>query len=307
MNILKRTSRFVKCWRMLPNKLNRIQEALGRIETRQNQHLLPSQIHESEYRVYSQWGEDGIVQHLLRHVPIKKKIFVEFGVENYTESNTRFLAINNNWSGLVMDGSLENINYIKKDTIYWSCNLKAEHAFITKQNINGLITDNGINGDIGVLSIDIDGNDYWVWEAIDCITPRIVICEYNSLFGGEAKVTIPYKADFTRKNAHFSIVYYGASIGALEELSMRKGYSLVGSNMAGNNLFFVRNDLVEDLKIYSPEEAYHQAQFREDHSESGELTFDDFETRLKKIRDLELYNLETKSVMKISEIKEMWG
>lgn len=302
MNIVKRIFRFIERWRMFPDKINKIQETLGRIENRQIQNLLPSQMQESEFRVFSQWGEDGIIQHLLRHVPIEKKIFVEFGVENYTESNTRFLAINNYWSGLVIDGSLENINYIKKDTIYWSCNLKAEHAFITKENIDELIAGNGINGDIGILSIDIDGNDYWVWEAIDCITPRIVICEYNSLFGGKAKVTIPYKADLTRERAHFSKIYYGASISALSELSKRKGYSLVASNMAGNNLFVVRNDLTGGLKVLEPAEAYRQAQFREYHSESGELTFDDFETRLMKIRDLEVYNLDTCSIMKIKDI-----
>lgn len=303
-HLLKSFKRIVKNIINLNSRLQKIQEALGRIEQRQV-YQQSGGINDSEFRVFSQWGEDGIIQFLIRNVPIERNVFIEFGVENYTESNTRFLVINNYWSGLVLDGSLENINYIKKDVIYWGYNIKAEHAFITKENINDLITRNGIKGDIGILSIDIDGNDYWVWEAINCVTPRIVICEYNSLFGKKAKVTTPYKADFTRDVAHFSKIYYGSSIAALNELAVIKGYSLVGSNMAGNNIFFVRNDLVGKLKVYTPETAYRQLQFRECHNENGELTFDDFETRLNKIKELELYNIETRRVMKIKDIKEI--
>ncbi|MFM6343717.1 MAG: hypothetical protein ACKPFK_01030, partial [Dolichospermum sp.] len=106
-----------------------------------------------EFRAFSQWGEDGIIQFLIRNVPINRKIFVEFGVQNYTESNTRFLLINNNWSGLVIDGGSEEIYYIKNDPIYWQYNLKAVNSFITKDNINQIISDNGIQGEIGLLSV----------------------------------------------------------------------------------------------------------------------------------------------------------
>ena len=124
--------------RKLGNDLIKVQEALGRIESRQIQDLngklkqnsIPTSIEKSEFRVFSQWGEDGIIQALVRSIEIERKIFIEFGVQDYTESNTRFLLVNNNWSGLVIDGSLKNINYIKQDKIYWQHNLKAEYAFI---------------------------------------------------------------------------------------------------------------------------------------------------------------------------------
>ncbi|KAF0220662.1 MAG: NADH dehydrogenase subunit [Geobacteraceae bacterium] len=302
MKIFKKLFRFLKRMSSLTHKINRIQEALGRIEQRQITQYGVG-INDAEFRVFSQWGEDGIIQYLINHVPIERKLFIEFGVENYTESNTRFLLTNNYWSGLVLDGSEENIAYIKKDTVYWGYNLKAEHAFITKDNINDLIMRNGIRGDIGLLSVDIDGNDYWVWEAIDCISPRIVISEYNSLFGPIAKVTTPYDPAFVRDLAHFSKVYYGSSITALDHLAKQKGYSLVGANTAGNNVFFVRNDLLGTLKVHTPEAAYRQAQFREYHNESGELTYDDFATRLRMIEDLEIYNIETQSIIKIKDIK----
>lgn len=298
--IIKRIRRFYERYTSLISSIYRIQEALGRIEQRQT--AQSASYSQAEFRVFSQWGEDGIIQYLLNHVPIERSIFVEFGVENYTESNTRFLLTNNQWSGLVIDGSSENIDYIRRDQIYWATNLKAEHSFITKENINELLVKNGIEGDIGLLSVDIDGNDYWVWEAIDSISPRIVICEYNSHFGQVAEVTTPYDAKFVRDSAHFSKIYYGASISAFCSLAAAKGYSLVASNSVGNNIFFVRNDLVGSLPVLSPAQAYRRAQFREFHDENGQLTYDDFETRLDKIHDLQLYDLKDSALKKISEI-----
>ena len=281
-------------------RITRIQEALGRIEQRQ----LATCVNpcDAEFRVFSQWGEDGIVQNLVRQVPIERPLFVEFGVENYLESNTRFLLTNNHWSGLVIDGSAENVEYIRRDPIYWASNLKAEHSFITAANINELLSRNGVAGDIGLLSIDIDGNDYWVWQAIDSISPRIVICEYSSQFGPVAEVTTPYAADFVRDKAHFSKIYYGASIAALSSLAARKGYSLVGGNQAGNNAFFVRNDLVGSLPVLTPRQAYRRSQFREFHDENGVLTFDDFETRLQKIGHLPVVDLKTNQTTRIADI-----
>ena len=283
-------------------KLTNIELALGRIESRQNNCIDSQSINDYEFKVSSQWGEDGIIQHLVKTIEIKNKVFFEFGVEKYTESNTRFLLQNNHWKGLVIDGSDENISYIKNDPIYWKNNLKAECAFVTKDNINQLITKNGIHGDIGILSVDIDGNDYWIWKAIDCISPRIVICEYNSHFGDTYKVSIPYDNNFVREKKHHSNIYYGASISALDFLAKKKGYSLVGSNLAGNNVFFVRDDLMTDIKKITPKEAYRLAQFREARDESGSLTFNDIKHNLKLISNLELINVETEELIKIEQL-----
>jgi hypothetical protein len=298
--IIRRISNYIKRYASLPVQIYRIQEALGRIEQRQTAQV--PDYHMSEFRVFSQWGEDGIIQFLLQHVLIERPLFIEFGVENYTESNTRFLLTNNQWSGIVIDGSDENIEYIKRDQIYWATNLKAVSAFITKDNINDLIEKNGISGDIGILSIDIDGNDYWVWEAIDCVSPRIIICEYNSHFGPEAEVTTPYDPEFVRDLAHFSKIYYGASISALTSLAESKGYSLVASNSVGNNIFFVRNDLIGELHVLSPAQAYCRSQFREYFDKNGSLTFDDFDARINNIKDLSLYDLKTQKLTNISDI-----
>lgn len=276
----------------LEKNIHKLQESLGRIEKRQTQKLNQHDLQANEFRAFSQWGEDGIIQYLIDNIKIEKKIFVEFGVENYTESNTRFLLVNNNWSGLVMDGSENNINYIKKDPIYWQHNLKAIQAFITKDNINQLLIDNGIEGEIGILSVDIDGNDYWVWEAIDVVNPAIVIAEYNYRFGKDKAVTIPYQKDFVRSEVHHSMIYYGVSLKALAILAKKKGYAFVGCNSAGNNAFFVRRDLKPGLiKELTVEEGYQQGQFRESRNENGKLNFLSFADEQKILQKLPIVEI----------------
>jgi hypothetical protein len=254
--------------------LLRVQESLGRIENRQVQSLENKNIQNYEFRVFSQWGEDGIIQFLLNHVEVRRKIFVEFGVQDYLESNTRFLLINNNWAGLIIDASAENISYIKKDPIYWQYNLKAVHEFVNEDNINNIFSENGIEGEVGILSIDIDGNDYWIWKSINIIKPAIVITEYNFRFGNQSAVTIPYDENFVRSKAHYSTIYYGASLKALYLLAKQKGYVFVGCNSAGANAFFVRKDLKPDcIKELTVEEGYVAGKFRESRDENGQLLY----------------------------------
>lgn len=253
------------------SRLDAIQESLGRIESTLNAARPAGNPRDHEFKVYSQWGEDGIIDHLVTHVPITSRSFVEFGVENYTEANTLFLLKHRYWRGLVIDGSNANIAAVKRSTEYWRHDLRAEASFITRDNINDIISRNGLRGELGLLSVDIDGNDYWVWEAIDCVTPCIVVAEYNSLFGPTATLSTPYQADFVRSQADPTNMYYGASIAALNHLAERKGFSLVAGNSAGNNVFFVRNDLVGSLRKITPGEAYVQAAFREAHTADGEV------------------------------------
>jgi len=286
----------------LPKRIYDLQQAIGRIEMRQLSLENSNDIHINEFKVSSQNGEDGIIQFLLRKTDMKNKIFVEFGVHDYAESNTRFLLVNNGWSGLIIDGSSKNVERIKHDEIYWKHDLNVEHAFIDKDNINELISRNSVSGDIGILSIDIDGNDYWIWNAIECINPRIVICEYNSLFGSNKKVTTIYDKSFVITKAHFSGLYWGASIAAFDYLAKKKGYSLVGSNTAGNNVFFVRNDVLGSLPTYTPEQAYVKSQFRISRDANGNLTFLDFDAGLRVIENMPLYEVDTETKIKVGDI-----
>jgi hypothetical protein len=286
----------------LSDRIERLQEAIARVEMRQLSLSSNNNIHANEFRVFSQWGEDGIIQFLLNRVPIENKVFVEFGVGDYTESNTCFLLKHSNWSGLVIDGSEQYIQQIRQSELPWRHDLKTECSFITKDNINQLISSHDITGDIGILSVDIDGNDYWVWQAIDCIQPRIVICEYNSLFGPEQKISSIYDDNFIINKAHFSGLYWGASIAAFNHLAEEKGYSLVGSNSAGNNIFFVRNDVVQNVPVYTPEDAYVKSQFRISRDEQGELSFLDFVGGLKVIGEMPVCQVDTNRVVKVKEL-----
>lgn len=272
MRWLKAVQSSLQRLRDLEARSERIQIALGRIEARQTANA--TSLADAEFGVFSQWGEDGILQWLINRVPIEKRVFVEFGVQDYMESNTRFLLVNNNWSGLVIDGDAGNVERIRRNDVYWRHNLNAVCAFVTRENINSLLAESGLSGDIGLLSIDVDGNDYWIWEAINCISPRIVVVEYNARFGSKRAVTVPYDPKFVRSAAHYSMIYYGASLSALALLAEKTGYALVGCNSSGNNAFFVRKDVMpENLRALSAAEAYHPAQFRESRDARGNLQF----------------------------------
>jgi hypothetical protein len=229
---------------------------------------------------------------LIDQVRPKEKVFVEFGVEDYAESNTRFLLKNNNWSGLVIDGSDENIRKIRKSNYYWKHNLKAVEAFIDRDNINKILSDNGVSGNIGLLSIDIDGNDYWVWEKINVIDPDIVIVEYNSRFGSEKAVTIPYSKDFIRSKAHYSMIYFGASLAALCYLAQKKGYDFVGCSSSGVNSFFVKRTVrPTTLPVITPMKGFVENQVREARNEEGEMAYLSREEERKVLEGLPLVDV----------------
>jgi hypothetical protein len=179
--MISRIKDFVNRWRRLPyvydqvediheasqrrvnfqRRIDLLQEAVGRIEARQLAAQGDRTLAGNEFRAFSQWGEDGIIQFLLRHVEIDRKIFVEFGADNYNfESNTRFMLTNDNWTGLVIDSDPEVIGKLKRSINYIYYDVRVASAFITTNNINQILTENGIEGEVGILSIDVDGNDY---------------------------------------------------------------------------------------------------------------------------------------------------
>lgn len=259
-------------------------------------------LEDAEFQVYSQFGEDGIIQWLIHNVEIREKTFIEFGVEDYTEANTRFLLMNNNWSGLVMDGSEENIASLKNWKQLWKYDLSAVAEFITQDNINQLITNMGFSGDIGILSIDLDGNDYWILNAIDCVKPRILICEYNNIFGSREIVSVPYDPAFVRTQKHYSNLYWGASLGAFCDWARKNHYYYMGSNSAGNNAFFVREDCINADLIPAKAEDFVESKYRESRGKRGELTYLRGDKRLECIKEMELVNLKTKQIDTIANI-----
>lgn len=256
-----------------------------------------------EFQVFSQFGEDGIIQYLLHHLPPMPRKFIEFGVGNYAESNTRFLLVNDNWSGMIMDGDARNIELVRRDDLYWRHDLTAVNAFIDRDNINDLIAGRGYAGEIGLLSIDLDGNDFWIWERLTVVKPVVVITEYNSIFGAERAVTIPYNDTFQRHRANPSGQYWGASLKAFCIVAERKGFAFVGSNSNGNNAFFVRKELVGALRTFTPEEGYVESKFRDSRNAAGHLTYLRGRDRLKPIADMPLYDVQRDEIIPVRDIE----
>ena len=264
-----------------------------------------------EFKVFSQWGEDGIIDWLVERaeIPAHLHTFVEFGVESYTEANTRFLLQNRNWRGLVIDGSAAQIELLRKRDwhLFVLYDLTAKSAFITRENINELIAAAGFSGEIGLLSIDIDGNDYWVWEAISAVRPLICVCEYNAVLGDVWPVSIPYDPHFVRTRPEFSNLYFGASIVALQSLAKRKGYRFLGTNSEGVNAFFIREDYSSyfDTLLQSP--IVRPSRLRESRGRSGQLSHIRGLQRPDLIGSLPVVNTETMEERSLESIKPLYS
>ena len=264
-------------------------------------------LYEAEFCAFSQWGEDGIIDWLINSIPDIPRTFIEFGVENYRESNTRLLLMMRNWRGLILDGSENNVSDIKRQGVYWRHDITARCAFIDRENINDLITSSGLLGQIGVLSIDIDGNDYWVWERINVVSPAIVVVEYNAVLGDMNQCSTPYQADFVRTTAHYSNLYFGASLPALISLGEKKGYQFVGTNSSGCNAFFVREDLAFNVIARLDNIYAFPSRFREARGRNGHLTFPDNNHRSLMIDDLDLTDTSSGDIVKLKEYKVIYS
>jgi hypothetical protein len=231
-------------------------------------------IQSKEFKVYSQFGDDGIIQWLIKNLDIKSRNFIEFGVGDFYESNSHFLLINNNWNGFVIDSSEKNISRIQNSEMHWKYNLFAKKAFIKKDNINSLLALSDFK-DLGYLHIDLDGNDYWILDSLnlELYSPDILILEYNAIFGDKDKISIPYDSNFYRMNSHYSGKYWGASLQALNYLAEQKGYYFIGCNSAGNNAYFLNNKHMLNIPKTNIIVGFQEAKFKEARNEKGELSY----------------------------------
>ena len=269
----------------------------GRILTNQQTNKPTNQqtnIQDREFSIFSQFGEDGIIQFLVNSIEVENKTFIEFGVEDFSESNCRFLMMKDNWRGFVIDGSERNISRLVKSYYYWKYDLQALCAFVDQDNIEDLLDQSGFDHDLGILSIDLDGVDFFILSSIARFKPRILICEFNPLFGPTRKVTVPYDKEFQRFKHHYSGQYWGASLSAINDVAISLGYSLIGTNSAGHNAFFVRDDLIRPpFHRINPEQAFNLPTYRDSRDAQGNLSFIDISARQKLIQGLPVLNTET--------------
>jgi hypothetical protein len=221
-----------------------------------------------ENKVFSQFKEDGILQFLFQRIGTTNRRFVEFGIGNGKECCTANLSINHGWSGLLMDGIAKDV---EKARAYYASlpqikpgQVEIRQAFITRENINDLLIDFGATGEIDLLSLDIDGNDLWVWQAITAIDPRVVVIEYNAAFGTDKSISVTYDAAFERFAKHPSGLYHGASLAAFATVGRELGYRLVGCESSGVNAFFVKQRDADFARLVelSPQDAYYEHAWR---------------------------------------------
>lgn len=212
------------------------------------------------FRTFSQNDEDGILQEIFGRIGITHRTFVEFGVQDGLQTNTRLLLYQG-WRGLWIEA--DSKAHRKMGQTFAAeiagAQLQVTQAFVTADNISGLIESAQL-GELDLLSIDVDGNDYWIWKAL-ALRPRVVAIEYNAKFRPPTKWVMEYNANHRWNYTD----YHGASLESLNTLARQKEYTLVGCCLAGVNAFFVRDDLVREhfeapdvAKLYNPPRYYMQ-------------------------------------------------
>ena len=209
------------------------------------------------FSLSSQNEEDGIIHAIFDTVGDGSRRFVEIGAGT-NGGNSGFLASECGWSGMMLEANEDRLSKLKMH--FEPLGITCLGNWVARENINDFIRDSGCEGEIDLLSIDIDGNDYWIWEAITACSPRLVIIEYNSLFGPDRAVVVPYDPEFDRHRfveaAEGGHYYFGASLQALSRLAEQKGYRLVVTEPRGVNAFFLRNDVGQEIPACDPSSTY---------------------------------------------------
>lgn len=253
-------------------------------------------IQQIELKIFSQNGEDGIIDYLL----IKLKLiphstnFIEIGVGDYRESNTRFIYNRFHSKGVIIDCIDDMKKKVKPHVNLWKGDLRICNSFINSNNINEILKKN-CDFDVDVFSLDIDGIDYWIIQKLKKNISKIFIAEFNPVFGPKLKVTVPNIDDFDRTNYHYSNLCYGMSLPALVHIMKKKNFTFVGSNIACHNAFFISNNYISNISLKLPEEnnlkEYVENNFRESRAKNYKLSFLSGEDKLKMISNCEVIDL----------------
>ena len=283
---------FAKFFRKSKKRLiNKIIFLLGSniIQNSRKNYSSAKSLYDVEAKVFSQNGEDGILDFIVTKLNINRPNFIEIGVQDYLESNTRFIYESYYPSGLIIDCQ-KNLNSIVKENInLWKGDLRIVEKFITSKNAENTILQN-CDFDIDIFSLDIDGIDYWIIKNLsEKINPKVFVIEYNSIFGPQIEVTVPDIEDFSRENYHYSHLCYGASLRAFTELLKKKGYYLLGVNRLRNNAFFISNKFSKDKFFPNILDLsfndFTNSLVRESRSEAGNLDFKTKKERKKIIEE----------------------
>jgi hypothetical protein len=263
---------------------------------------------ESDYKVFSQTGEDGIIDYLLCSLDIRVPQFVEIGVGDFRESNTRYIFEKNCCRGMIIDKNPNLKNKVSKIVKLWKGDLTIIETTVKSSDIVNILSSNNFDNNLDLFSLDIDGIDYWILEALPEKFSKIAVVEYNSIFGPNLEVTIPNLANFDRKKYHYSYLCYGVSLKALIKLMNKKKYVFVGTNIACHNAFFVLDSEVKKLSLALPDASdltkYTTSYISESRSIEGRLNYLSGKQKLKEIENCEVIDLSNpeKKLVKIKDI-----
>jgi|TARA_B100002003_G_scaffold172253_1_gene160229 hypothetical protein len=267
-----------------------------------------NKLNDLDYKVFSQNGEDGIIDYLLSRLNIAKPKFVEIGVGDYSESNTRFFFERTSCKGMIID-CLQNLKaQVSKNIKLWKGDLTIVEGFINSQNIREILNKNGFDNNLDLFSLDIDGIDYWILKSLPENFSKIAVIEYNSVFGPNLEISVPNIKEFNRTAYHYSNLCWGASLKALVKLMESKNFVFVGTNYVRCNAFFVLKNYLDNIRTILPEkhnfELHTDSNIRESRDKYGKLNYVSGKDRLKLIENCEVVNL-SNSESKILKIKDI--
>ena len=271
---------------------------------KRNQYSNYKSINDAEEKFFSQNGEDGIIDYILETLNIEDPKFIEIGVEDYIESNTRFLYHVRNSYGLIIDQTID-VNKLSKNLDLWKGRIKVIKKAVSPNNINQIINDNYFNKNLDLFSIDIDGLDYWVIKELPKNFSKICVAEYNPLFGSDLEITVPNIKNFDRTDYHYSNLCWGVSLKGLISIMKEKNFIFLGVNNLKNNAFFINNDYQNSFKKIIPGinlklDKYVNHNFKESRDKKGKLTNLSREEQLKEIADCQVVDIKKSLVERVN-------
>lgn len=280
--------------------------ALGQsaILASRHSHSKVKNLWDAEVKVYSQWGEDGILDYICEIIALAKPRFLEIGAGNFLECNSRFIAEFRNASVVAVDARADLLS-APLHSLKWKNHIELVHEWITPDNINNIIelAEQKMNS-VDIFSLDLDGNDYWILERANLSQVKVVVVEYNALFGSTHEVTVPRNDRFERHKEHASGLYYGASLKAFVELLKLKGFVFIGTNRSCVNAFFIKKNLRSKFKTLKMQnlDKYVDSTIRESRDSFGKLSFLAGIDRNIVIESLPLWNVASQVMVKVRDV-----
>ena len=288
---------------------DKIMFCVGEVQISQNKNRYEeiTDLTEAEVKIFSQNGEDGIIDYLANKLKLNEKNFVEIGVGNYRESNTRFLYNKYHPKGLIVDYIDDMEKKVKPFVNLWKGDLRIYNKQINSENIIDTL-DQNCDYEIDIFSVDIDSIDYWIIEKLNNNISKIFVAEYNPIFGSELEVTVPNISGFERNKYHYSNLCYGMSLRALINLMNKKGYYFIGTNLQKINAFFIsknfeKKEFFQNIKIQGLDN-YVNSNIRDSRDKNYNLSYLSGGQKFKEIEECKVVNLK-ENKNKLVQLKDL--